>query len=167
MKRLVLAAICTLGLGACAPDYQKGVDAAARGDYETAIEQWQPLAAQGHPEAQSRLGQSYFQGTGVARDYEQASKWVRQAAEQGEPEAQALLGQMYQSGLGVERSDEEAAIWYQKAADRGQPFAQYRLGLMLLDGPERRAGPGARRHSAGVRRQPRHHTGPAQAGRAL
>ena len=33
-------------------DYQKGLDAAKRGDYATALREWQPLAEQGNASAQ-------------------------------------------------------------------------------------------------------------------
>ena len=46
--------------------YEEGVQAADRGDYATAIKEWQPLADQGDPRAQFRIGLSYDNGEGVA-----------------------------------------------------------------------------------------------------
>ncbi len=46
-------------------DFQAGVDAYERGDYDTALKEWRPLAEQGHAQAQLNLGIMYSQGLGV------------------------------------------------------------------------------------------------------
>ncbi len=40
-------------------DFQKGLDAANRGDFATAVKEWKPLAEQGNLKAQSELGTMY------------------------------------------------------------------------------------------------------------
>ena len=62
-------------------DFGKGLAAAERGDYVTALREWRPLAEQGHAKAQFNLGVMYKKGMGVAQDYSQAAKWYRRAAE--------------------------------------------------------------------------------------
>ncbi len=55
--------------------YQAGLDAYERGDYETALKEFLPLAEQGHVWAQSLLGSMYDQGKGVPQDYQEAARW--------------------------------------------------------------------------------------------
>ena len=43
-------------------DFQAGHDAYERGDYETALKKWRPLAEQGDAEAQGILGWMYTEG---------------------------------------------------------------------------------------------------------
>ena len=56
-------------------DLQDGLDAARKGDYQTAYRLWLPLAEQGHPRAQSNLGVMYQYGQGVPQDYVLAHMW--------------------------------------------------------------------------------------------
>ncbi|MXZ50206.1 MAG: sel1 repeat family protein, partial [Rhodobacteraceae bacterium] len=64
-------------------DINVGVEAYKRGDYETALREWHPLAEQGEVEAQFILGLMYGNGEGVPQDYGEAEKWWRLSAEQG------------------------------------------------------------------------------------
>ncbi len=82
-------------------DFQAGVDAYERGDYETALKEFRPLAEQGYASAQSNLGLMYDNGQGVSQDYQEAVKWYRRAAEQGLAIAQSNLGVGYDRGRGV------------------------------------------------------------------
>ena len=50
----------------CWADFQAGVDAYKRGDYDTPLKELQPLAEQGHMEAQFNLGLMYYKGLGVS-----------------------------------------------------------------------------------------------------
>ena len=45
-------------------DFQAGMDAYERGDYETALKKFLPLADQGDADAQYNLGAMYYDGTG-------------------------------------------------------------------------------------------------------
>ena len=92
-------------------DFGKGLAAAERGDYVTALREWRPLAEQGHAKAQFNLGVMYKKGMGVAQDYSQAAKWYRRAAEQGDADAQIKLGLMYGLGDGVVEDYVTAHMW--------------------------------------------------------
>jgi len=87
-----------------------------RGDYETALRLWRPLADQGHASAQISLGLMYDNGQGVPQDYIEAVKWYRKAVEQGNAAAQNNLGTMYDLGKGVPQDYVEAHKWYNLAA---------------------------------------------------
>ena len=66
---------------------QAGFDAYKRGDYETALKEFLPLAEQGLALAQFNLGFMYGQGEGVPKDYVLAHMWANLAAAQGNENA--------------------------------------------------------------------------------
>ena len=120
--------------GVFAGDFEQGVEAAARGDYQSALALWKPLAESGHVDAQFNLGLMYDHGTGVSRDLSTAAGWYRRAAEAGDRTAQSFLGEMYAKGQGVEQSFEHAARWYEMAALKGDTRSQYNLGSLYASG---------------------------------
>ena len=120
MKR-ILAVVVVAAMfcgGAIAGPSEEGWAAYQRGDYETALKLWRPLAAQGNAFAQSNLGFMYDSGQGVPRDLSEAAKWYRLAAEQGNPRAQSNLGSMYAAGEGVPQDYVQAYVWASLAASR-------------------------------------------------
>lgn len=127
---LLLAAISTLSVAG----FYEGLLAAQNGDYHTALQEWQPLAKQGHAGAQFNLGVMYENSQGVPKDFAQAVAWYRKAAEQGHALAQYNLGGMYYNGQGVLKDFAEAAVWYRKAAEQGDAGAQNNLGVMYANG---------------------------------
>jgi len=74
LHSLVLAITLLVGSVsvATAQDFDKGIDAYKAGDYQTALQEWRPLAEQGNAPAQFGLGQLYYHGKGVLQDYAQA-----------------------------------------------------------------------------------------------
>src|SRR5690554_3388796 len=106
-------------------DFVKGLAAAQRGDYQTALQEWRPLAEQGNTVAQFNLGIMYDNGYGVPQDKAEAAKWYRMAAEQGDADAQFNLGVLYDNGYGVPQDYAEAAKWYRMAAEQGHGGAQF------------------------------------------
>ena len=85
LHSLVLAiTLCIVSVSvATAQDFDKGLKAAQAGDFQTALQEWRPLAEQGYASAQYNLGQMYRNGQGVPQDDAEAVKWYRLAAEQG------------------------------------------------------------------------------------
>ena len=114
--------------------FQQGLEATKRGDYQTAFKLWLPLAEQGNASIQFNLGLMYKKGQGIKQDDFEAVKWFRKAAEQGDAEAQLILGAMYGDGRGVKQDDFEAVKWFRKAADQGHAKAQVLLGLSYILG---------------------------------
>ena len=76
-------------------DFQEGLDAYKRGDYDTALKEWRPLADQGLAAAQNNLGAMYINGEGVRRNYVQGYMWLSLAAKQGYKRAVSSQGQLY------------------------------------------------------------------------
>jgi len=106
---------------ACDPlNVGQGVLAYNDGDYEAALELWQPCAEQGDAIAQSNLGYLYDNGFGVAQDYAKAVFWYGLAAEQGDTFAQYSLGLYYGGGGGVPQDNVLAFMWLSVAAANGQ-----------------------------------------------
>ena len=117
-----------------AAEMGKCSDAYERGNYETALQEWKPLAEKGNAPAQTNLGQMYRKGQGVPQNYKTAVKWFRLAAKQGNALGQNNLGSMYDKGRGVPQNDKIAVKWYRLAAEQGYADAQTNLGVMYGTG---------------------------------
>lgn len=115
---VVVGLVFMLAVSACTDD-QTGLDAYNRGDYETAMKELRPLAAQGDASAQFTLGTMYDKGQGVSQDYQQAARWYTKAAEAGYASAQNNLASMYFMGEGVPQGYVLAHVWANLAASQG------------------------------------------------
>ena len=117
--------------------WNKGVAAYKRGDFATALRELQPLAEQGHADAQHALGRIYdqtlaryhYKELNVPQDYKTAVQWFRRAAEQGYAEAQASLSMMYFAGKGVLKDYVYAHMWANIAASGG---AKHLIGIRKI-----------------------------------
>ena len=113
MNRLLILPVLLLtllvGNPAVSADFQKGLDAAQKGDFATALREWKPLA-----EKKGLLSFTY------------SKKDIMNA--------QYNLGVMYDKGLGVPQNDKTAVKWYRLAAEQGHATAQYNLGVMYDKG---------------------------------
>ena len=107
--------------------FDEGLAAAEKSDYITALQHWQPLAAQGHAASQFNLELMYSKGNGVPRNLEHAAHWYRKAAEQGYANAQNNLAALYESGEGLPRDLQESIKWYRLAAAQGNIRSQRNL----------------------------------------
>ena len=73
MKRLiaVVSLSISIGVGITSPlfaDFAEGFVAYERGDYMTALREWQALAEQGDIESQHNLGVMHLNGQGVPKN---------------------------------------------------------------------------------------------------
>lgn len=107
-------------------------------EYCEAFRIFQPLAEDGHANAQHRLGAMYIQGFCVGRDLCSGLSWLRRAAEQGHVKAQLGLGTILygqsQSSNECPSRQRTAAEWIARAANQGQPEAQNLLSWLYLNG---------------------------------
>src|SRR5450631_1230386 len=108
--------------------------AAQAGDYQVALELWEPLARTGNVRAQNNIGACFAEGLGVERNLEHAAKWLTSAADGGDPVAQRNLAALYFKGEGVAPDQLRAAALYRSAAEQGDALAQDMLSWMLLEG---------------------------------
>lgn len=138
MSRCLLMAVClSMLLGLSPPaqaDFKTGLEAFQKGDYEAAIEAWEPLAAKGDKAAQFNLGVIYEKSLGVHRDLTRAAWYYREAAGRGHVKAMLNIGYCYSQGHGVGQSYQEALYWMRKAADAGDATARLNLGTMYYNG---------------------------------
>lgn len=124
----VLSCAALAGEASAGP-LEDGVAATKRGDFETALKDWQPLAQAGDAQAQVNIGLLYEHGWGVAQDFAQAVKWFRLAAAQGLGEGQNNLGQMYAFGRGVTQDWMRAYVWFNLSAAQGDAKAAKNLEI--------------------------------------
>ena len=120
-----------------AQDFQKGMEAFDQGDFQTALEEWRPLAEQGDADAQFGLGVlygMYGNGYGFTKDYTQVAKWYRLAFDQVHPCESYSPGTLYHEGNAVPQDYTEAAKWYRLAAEQGNAYAQFNLGWLYYHG---------------------------------
>src|SRR5262249_1663392 len=135
MTRDIVALLLVLGLtGSAFAGYDEGTAAFKRGDYATALKEWQPRADKGDPAAEDGLGTLYRNGTGVSRNYPEALKWYRKASDQGFAAAQYNIGSMYAEGDGVPQDYTKAMLWYRKAAAQGWADAEKDIGVLYAEG---------------------------------
>lgn len=139
MRRFALCAcLCLLAATAWASDLEAGIAAMNRKDYPKAFQLLAPLAREGNPAAQLRLGLLYYHGHGVRESDTESKLWFERAARQGNAEAQFQLANMYLYGLvdggRGEDHDRQAALWYFEAGRQGHADAQYSLGILFLTG---------------------------------
>ncbi|HVJ43790.1 MAG TPA: tetratricopeptide repeat protein [Dongiaceae bacterium] len=110
--------------------FQEGAAAYGKGDYQTAMSEWMPLAQAGNAEAENAVGALYDNGLGVVSDEAEAFRWYTMAANQNYPMAMRNLGTMYATGHGVPYSLPQAQLWLGRAASAGDQVAAKRLGAL-------------------------------------
>ncbi|WP_455207771.1 tetratricopeptide repeat protein [Kaarinaea lacus] len=97
---------------AAARDYNEGFLAAEGGDFKSAVEQWGPLAEQGHAIAQFNMALLYHSGLGVDLDEAKAVSWYKKSATNGYRKAQEYLAVGYREGwFGLPKDSKQASYW--------------------------------------------------------
>ena len=105
MKKLItsLCLIVTLAIGSFgvgwSGDFQKGLDAAQRGDYTTALKEWTSLAEQGDAKAQYNLGVMYALGQGVIADKVYAHMWGNILNSNGHKDGKKIMDYLLKQGM--------------------------------------------------------------------
>jgi len=106
--------------------FEEGLMAAREGAFEAALQEFRPLANNGHNEAQYVLGQMYYFGQGVPKNFETSAKWFTRAADGGWAAAQHDLAVMYMQGQGIRENLVQAYLWFSRAAEQNFPDAKRR-----------------------------------------
>lgn len=133
-RKILIAALgAAAGTVLAAPvqaDTKAGVDAWTRGDFPTAVREWQAPAAKGDSDAMFNLGQAYKLGKGVPQDLTKAEELFGRAAALGHLQASDNYGLLL-----FQRGEKIRALPYiRAAAERGDPRAQYLLGIAHFNG---------------------------------
>ena len=136
MKNIFIGIVFLMSLSPVAvlADYQDGRDAFDRGDYSTALKEFEILAKQNDPRGQYALAVMYDIGEGVLQSSKEAVKYYRLAAAQGFANAQNNLGVAYDQGEGVDTDYKEAMKWYLLAAKGGNKDAPNNIGVFHMIG---------------------------------
>jgi len=115
-------------------DFDAGMAAYERGEFEVAMREWLPLAKAGDAEAQYRVGRLYDRGEGVDKDLSNASNWYGKAANQEHLSAMYNLGNMFWLGEGTKKNYAEAFAYLSKASVAGHAGAQNALAIAYSEG---------------------------------
>ena len=133
LSAILLVAFAGLGTPsiAHADALARGTAAYARGDYNRAARELEPLARRGNARALALLGFLYEHGFGEPQAYPASADLYAEGAVRGDPFAQAMLGLMYDKGHGVPQNFVLAYKWLNLAAAHanGRPrdvYARYR-----------------------------------------
>ncbi len=92
-------------------------------DFAQAVNQYQKAAHRDYAEGQYKLGNCYYNGSGLERSNEKAADYYKRAARQGYAPAQFRLGNCYYHGEGIQQSDARAIDWFDQACDSGEKQA--------------------------------------------
>lgn len=117
MRFVLLAFVASLVTTSVASaDFNAGLKAYYRLDFNRALAEWRPLAQQGDHSAQYQIGVLHYRGEGVIQDFREAAKWFRMAAEGGDADGQFNLALLYVEGKGVPKDLVRAHMWLDLAA---------------------------------------------------
>jgi len=103
-------------------------------DWETAYQGFKPLAEEGNPNAQFKLGYLLRNGRGVEKNFPASVFWYRKAANAGHVRAQNYLAISLELGRGVEKNIQEASQWYLRAAQQDNLNAMHWMAKAHLEG---------------------------------
>jgi formylglycine-generating enzyme required for sulfatase activity len=131
---LLAAAVLAAAVPGVAQDLEAGLQAARRGDWNTALREIEPLAEQGDARAMNIFA-SVLLRVPDNKSLDQPTVWYRKAAEQGSAAGQANLGYMYLRGYAREGDRKvkdygEALKWFREAAEQGFDEGQFYFGVM-------------------------------------
>ena len=108
----VAAALLTFSVSAGASNYNEGFIAAETGNYQSALQQWGPLAEKGHAIAQFNLALLYHSGSGISMDEKKAVEWYEKSAKNGYYKAQEYMAVGYREGwFGLPKDSKKAEYW--------------------------------------------------------
>lgn len=109
----------TLPMQVWAGEYEEGMEAYKKGNFEGAYLHFLKAANAGHVNAQTNIGIMFYYGRGKTQNYADAMRWFNKAAMQGNAFAMFNMGVMFYEGQGVARDLVEAYKWFFLAQERG------------------------------------------------
>ena len=127
-KTFFIIFIC-LFANASFADFDKGLKEFNKGNYELALDIWEPLANEGVSNAQYNVGLMHHNGLGTKQDFKQAYKWLLKSSEQGNLNSIRLISTMYALGNGVKKNFVRSYMWAKIGADNNDQNSK-----ILLDG---------------------------------
>ncbi|MGP1255532.1 MAG: tetratricopeptide repeat protein [Kiloniellales bacterium] len=113
-------------------ELERGLAAHAAGDFEQAARLLFPLAVDGDPEAQFKIGEMYEIGDFFRRDACRSLVWYDKAARGGHATAMSFVALSYMMGEGVIQDPVRAHLWATAAAARGEYGSETVIQVMWL-----------------------------------
>ena len=133
MRRVTTLVILAALTGGAHADFDKGLEAWNKGDYQAALAEFRPAAEKGDARAQFYLGEAFNKGRGEVQDFAEAANWYRKAAAQNNVDAQETLCSMYFFGqAGITQDYGEAIKYCSPAGKQGKPYPAY-LGAYMYE----------------------------------
>ena len=114
-------------------DFDKGLKEYNNGNYESALNIWEPLAKEGISNAQYNVGLMYHNGLGTKQDFEQAFKWFLKSSEQGNLNSIRLISTMYALGNGIKKDFIKSYMWAKIGADNDDRNSKILLNELLKE----------------------------------
>ena len=108
-------------------DYEKG-------DYESALAEFQAQSEKDDAQAIFYVGLMYMNGQGCTRQPMEATRLFQKAAYLGSTDAALALAAAFREGLGVKRDYAQALIWEREAAKAGSAQALKNIGDYYYNG---------------------------------
>lgn len=116
--------------------YHLGEEFRKENKYLAAIEAYTTAARLGSSVSLLRLGDIYYQGSGVDVNYQEAAKYYILALKQGHSYANGRLAKMYQYGHGFEQDYYKAIALYKKSIEWMDTSAAENLGILYETAPD-------------------------------
>ena len=115
MKKIIFLFVVLLSTGFSKDLLRLGAEAYIRGDYKTAVEQFEKTCDSGYVDSCGVLGMLYMNGQGTKQDYNKAAELFEKACNGKNIESCSILGVFYESGQGVKQDYLKAAELYKKS----------------------------------------------------
>ena len=114
-------------------DFDKGLKEFNKGNYELALDIWEPLANEGVSNAQYNVGLMHHNGLGTKQDFKQAYKWLLQSSEQGNLNSIRLISTMYALGNGINKNFVKSYMWAKIGSDNNDQNSKILLDSLLKE----------------------------------
>ena len=138
MNKFTLASLALVislsSVAANSADLKVGIFELNRGQFKTAMAEFEPLLAEGYAPAQYQVALMHKNGWGMRKNLKKAYDLFSLAAAQNYPDAQFELALMYTEGEPVKKDSKKAFELTKKAAKKGLASAQFNLGVMYAEG---------------------------------
>ena len=131
-KTFFIIFIC-LFANASFADFDKGLKEFNKGNYELALDIWEPLANEGVSNAQYNVGLMHHNGLGTKQDFKQAYKWLLKSSEQGNLNSIRLISTMYALGNGINKNFVRSYMWAKIGADNNDQNSKILLDSLLKE----------------------------------
>ncbi|MBR4927062.1 MAG: sel1 repeat family protein [Alphaproteobacteria bacterium] len=134
MKKILSLLLVSCYCVSAQADFVIGEQAYVAKNWNTAYNEFKPLADSGDFRSQYYLGLLHLYGFGTEKDEKKAVKYLTSAADQNYDMAQAMLGYLYSEGVAVKKNKRKGMALYEAAAAQNNSDALLNLGVAYYTG---------------------------------